>query len=217
MTHPSVSAAPDRPAGLIADALLEQVEGGRRRIVAIAGPPGSGKSTIAAEVVLRLKAAGRDAALVEMDGFHFDNAVLGQDLLPRKGAPETFDVAGLSGTLARIRADDGAVAIPVFDRALDLARAGARIVAPSHRIVVVEGNYLLLEEAPWTDLAGFFDETVLLEVSEAELRRRLLERWLHHGLDPAAALARAEGNDLVNARRVMVGSRSPDRILSTES
>jgi pantothenate kinase len=212
---PASDATPEHPAAIIAATLAERARDGARHVVAIAGPPGSGKSTIAAEVVRRLADAGRVAALVEMDGFHYDNAVLGPDILPRKGAPETFDVAGLLATLARIRADDGAVAIPVFDRDLDLARAGARLVEPAHRIVVVEGNYLLLDEAPWRGLAGFFDETVLLEVPEAELRRRLLARWLHHGLERTAALARAEGNDLVNARRVVIGSRTPDRIIST--
>jgi pantothenate kinase len=146
-----------------------------------------------------------------MDGFHLDNAVLeDRGLLPRKGAPETFDVDGFAATLARVRAAEGPVAVPVFDRSLDLARAGARIIEAGRRVIVVEGNYLLLEDAPWSGLAAQFDRTLFLRVDEAELARRLVDRWLGHGLEPAAARARAEGNDLPNARLVLARSRPAD-------
>jgi pantothenate kinase len=100
--------------------------------------------------------------------------------------------------------------VPVFDRGLDLARAGARVVAPEHAIVLVEGNYLLLDEPPWSGLAPLFDLTLLIDVPPEELRRRLVERWLRHGLDLAAAEARAEGNDMANAALVTSRSRRPD-------
>ena len=101
-----------------------------------------------------------------MDGYHFDNAVLAErGLLPRKGAPETFDVDGLARDLARIRAGARDVAVPVFDRGLDLARAGARVIRPGHALVLVEGNYLLLDAAPWSALAAFFDRTLFIEVA----------------------------------------------------
>lgn len=203
-------------AALAADIAAASGPGAQRRIVALAGPPGAGKSTFAEALVEALEALLPGlSVLVPMDGYHFDNAVLGPGLLARKGAPETFDVAGLHEALRRIRADSGTVAVPVFDRDLDLARAGARLVLPRHRVVLVEGNYLLLDEAPWDGLGIFFDETVLLDVPEAELRQRLVARWLHHGLGAEAAKARAEENDLVNARRVIAGSRHPDRVVST--
>lgn len=207
--------SPDEAAELAAEIVAGSPPGEQRRIIAVAGPPGAGKSTFADALIARLEALAPGlSVLVPMDGFHFDNAVLGSDL-PRKGAPETFDVAGLNQTLKRIRADAGPVAIPVFDRDLDLARAGARLVLPQHRIVLVEGNYLLLDESPWDGLAAYFDETVFLEVPETELQRRLVARWLHHGLDAEAAERRAAGNDLVNARRVIAGSRRADRTVST--
>lgn len=185
------------------------VNGGARRIIAIAAPPGAGKSTLAKALVRRLNAGGPVAALVPMDGFHLDNAVLeDRGLLTRKGAPETFDAAGFRGVLERIRRDDGAeVAIPRFDPRRDIAIAGAAVVVPEHRIVVCEGNYLLLKAAPWDALAALWDLTVWVEVPDTELKRRLVQRWLDHGMDPDAAEARAEGNDMRNARLIRTGSR----------
>lgn len=193
----------------LAAAIRASATGPARFVFAVAGPPGSGKSTLAGALVAALERLDPGGAvLVPMDGFHLDNAVLeARGLLARKGAPETFDVAGYHDALRRIRAGEE-VAVPVFDRTLDLARAGAAVVLPGHRVVVTEGNYLLLDRPPWTCLAGLFDRTLYLSAPEAELRARLVRRWLDHGLVPEAAEARADGNDLVNARLV-AGLRRP--------
>ncbi len=182
-------------------ALAGAVEG--RLLVALAGAPGAGKSTVAADLVARL---GPDAALVPMDGYHLDNAIL--DARGRrfeKGSPDTFDVAGFAAMLRRLKTGDEVI-IPVFDRDIDLSRGSARVVGPEARIAVVEGNYLLLRDAPWNSLAGLWDLTVFLDVPEAELERRLIARWLHYGLDPQAARHRAGANDLPNARIVVARS-----------
>ena len=84
----------------------------------------------------------------------------------------------------------------------------------SARIRIVEGNYLLLDEPGWRDLARHFDMTVFLEVPERELERRLVQRWLDHGHDAQAARARAQANDIPNARRVAAGSRPADLVLA---
>jgi pantothenate kinase len=178
-----------------------------RFIAALAGPPGSGKSTLAEALVAEL---GATARVVPMDGFHFDDAILtARGQRARKGAPETFDVAGYRHLLTRLRAEDE-VAIPVFDRSLELSRGSADLVTADHRILVTEGNYLLLDEAPWRDLAGFFDLTVMVDVPEAELDRRLCARWAHFGKTPEAARAWIDSNDMPNIRRVTRGSRPAD-------
>ena len=197
--------------GELADSILARL-GTARMIVAIAGAPGAGKSTLAEALcaALNRRRAGV-AAVMPMDGYHLDNAILdARGLRARKGSPPTFDVDGLTRDLARVRAADRPVIVPVFDRDLDLARAGAREIAPEVPVIVIEGNYLLLDQAPWRGLGPLFDLTVYVAVPEAELERRLVARWLHHGHDPAAARARALGNDIPNARLVAAGSRAAD-------
>ena len=182
-----------------------------RAIVALAGPPAAGKSTLSDVLMRRL---GTDAAILPMDGFHLDNAVLDErGLRARKGAPATFDVAGFASTLARVRRDKGAVLVPAFDRRLDLARAGAIEIAPRHRLVVVEGNYLLLDQAPWPSIARAYDGTVFLHVPETLVEERILARWRRHGLDDRAARTRALENDIPNATLVLRGSEPADLTL----
>ena len=192
----------------LADKIRRKVQNTQGRfIAALAGPPGAGKSTLAAAVV---EALGPDARVVPMDGFHFDDAILNaRGQRSRKGAPETFDVAGYRHLLSRLR-DEDEVAIPVFDRLLELSRGSADLVTKDHRILVTEGNYLLLNESPWTDLADFFDLTVMIDVPESELDRRLLERWAFFGKTPEAARAWIDGNDMPNIRRVTRGSVPAD-------
>ena len=103
--------------------------------------------------------------------------------------------------------------MPVFDRALEIARAGAEIIPAATRIVIVEGNYLLLDDAAypaWTRLASRFDVTVMLEVPRARLAERLAARWRGFGLDHAAVTVKVQGNDLVNADLIMARSRAAD-------
>ncbi|MFW2542269.1 nucleoside triphosphate hydrolase [Primorskyibacter sp. 2E107] len=185
-----------------------------RLIVAVAGAPGSGKSTLAEAVVQRLKAAGEAAVLMPMDGFHLDNRLLEtRGMLSRKGAPETFDFGGLASAISRIRAGEP-VFLPVFNRSREESIAGAAEISADTRIIVVEGNYLLLDEAPWTTLAPFWDLTVFLDVDTAELERRLVSRWIGYGYDMTIARAKAESNDLPNAQRVTEGFRGADLILT---
>lgn len=198
----------DDLATLIRDRALDQP----RLIVAIAGAPGAGKSTLAGDLAARL---GALAVVMPMDGYHLDNAVLeARGLRARKGAPETFDVAGMVRDLERLRADEPEVLVPVFDRGLDLSRAAARVIGPQARIVLVEGNYLLLDRAPWEGLASFWDLTVMVSTPEPVLRARLVQRWLVQDHDLGAAEARAEGNDLRNARIVAAESRTADVAMS---
>jgi pantothenate kinase len=197
----------------IAAAIFKRAARAERFIVAIAGPPGSGKSTLAErlhEVLPQEK-----SVVVPMDGFHFDDAVLNdRGLRPRKGAPETFDYAGFAALLKRIRAAEPEIAIPVFDRSMELSRAGAAIVGSDVKFVLVEGNYLLLDEEPWSALAGLFDFSVFVDVQRPELERRLMERWRGHGKSDDDARAWIASNDLPNIERVLARRRNADLVVS---
>jgi pantothenate kinase len=177
----------------------------RRMVVALAGAPGSGKSTLAEWLAARLNEDGTDnAAVLPMDGYHYDDRVLEvRGLRHRKGAPDTFDVAGLHHMLARLkRNEEDEIAVPVFDRDLEIARAGARLIPQTVRILIVEGNYLLLDRTPWSGLRNLFDMTVMIAVPEEILRMRLRERWAGYGLSPDQITAKLEDNDLPNGRLV---------------
>lgn len=202
--NPNIHAMAARLLGAAADK--------RRFIVALAGPPAAGKSFLSEWLCRELNGRAPDiAAVVPMDGYHFDNAILEpQQLLPVKGAPQTFDTFGLLRDLQRIHDADSVVAVPVFDRPLDLARAGARLITLEHRIVIVEGNYLLLNQAPWAELHGLFDMSIFLEVADEVLEARLIQRWLDMGQDRQGALERTRYKDMLNARLVKAASSVPD-------
>ena len=192
----------------------------RRAICAVAGAPGSGKSTLAERLVERLNQDTPGiAALLPMDGYHFDDLhLVPAGLRPRKGAPETFDVGGLRHMLVRLRAnEEDAVAVPVFDRDIEIARAGARLIPSSVRLIVCEGNYLLLDRAPWNSLRPLFDLTVMIEVPEEELRRRLTRRWEGYRLTPEEIAWKLDGNDLPNGRAVMADSAPADVVVRPEA
>ena len=187
---------------------------GKRLIVAIAGPAGSGKSTTTAALQIELLERHKlRAQIVPMDGFHYDNAVLEQrDLTERKGAPETFDIGGLEATLKRLAESDSVedVAVPVFDRDIDLSRAGAQIIDRETKVLLVEGNYLMLEKGRWSRLTQFFDMSVMINCDEPTLRKRLMRRWLDLGFTEEEATKKVETNDLPNGRRVIEESLPSD-------
>ncbi|MEO9820916.1 MAG: nucleoside triphosphate hydrolase [Paracoccaceae bacterium] len=197
---------------------LQNVPVGQRFIVGIAGAPGSGKSTLADQLVQGLNENRTDcAAAVPMDGFHLDDMVLNErGWRARKGAPHTFDVAGLDHLLGRMRRNSEAeIAIPVFDRSIEIARAGARFIPQSVDIILVEGNYLLLDQAAWSGLKQAFDLTVMISVEEDELKRRLQGRWMRHGLSPQEIEGKLEENDMPNGRLVADASHIADVILKS--
>ncbi|MBW9088193.1 nucleoside triphosphate hydrolase [Rhizobium wenxiniae] len=199
----------------IARTLIDRAGDKRRFIVAIAGPPGAGKSTLADELAVSLKTLGESAEVLPMDGFHMDNGVLQEKgLLSRKGAPETFDVRGFLDIIRAVRVAEGEVLVPVFDRSRELAIAAARIIDASKRFVLVEGNYLLLDRAPWSSLEGQFDYAILISPPVATLEERLMDRWRGYGLSEEAARAKTQDNDLKNGALVRDHCRGADIILT---
>jgi pantothenate kinase len=196
----------------VAAAIFKHAGKSKRFVVAIAGPPGAGKSTVAEQLVGLLPEGS--AAIVPMDGFHYDDAVLtAKGLRQRKGAPETFDFDGYVTLIARLRTGDQDVAIPVFDRSMELSRTAAAIVPSDVKFILTEGNYLLLDEEPWSRLAPLFDFTIFLNVPREELERRLIQRWLDHGRTPEDGRNWVNSNDLPNVDRVLARRRQADLVV----
>lgn len=187
----------------LADHIHEKREDSKRLIVAIAGAPGSGKSTVAREVARRLTQQKCPCIVVPMDGFHFDNAVLEEmGASPRKGAPDTFDVQGFIRLIKAMK-DSVDVYAPIFDRTRDIAIAAAIKVPADLPVIIVEGNYLMFDSDGWRDLTPLWDVTCRLDVPLPELRARLIQRWLSLNYTRAVATRRAEGNDIPNAQAVI--------------
>ena len=197
------------------------MQAGTRTVVGVAGPPASGKSTLAELMVETVNQSQSGpvprAVLLPMDGYHLDNRILeSRGLLARKGAPETFDAAGFCDAVAAVKSAARMTYHPKFDRQMDLAIANAVAIHPETPLVVVEGNYLLLQDDPWARLGALFDLTVFVSPSRDDLKKRLQQRWLTHGLDAETALARATSNDLPNADRILRDSAKADLHLSQD-
>ncbi len=205
----------------LADTLAEKAAtqpANARLMVGLAGPPGAGKSTCAEMLNDLLNASGRcRSSVFQMDGYHYDDGVLiARGLRARKGAPETFDVAGFRHMLGRLKANEEAeIAVPIFDRGLEIARAGARLIPRDINLLIVEGNYVLLDQEPWSSLAPMFDVTANIKVPEAVLRQRLFARWESHGIPADEIPAKVEANDLPNGVLVLAKSLKADFVLRT--
>lgn len=194
----------------LAEKILAAPQKGRRKVVAIAGPPASGKSTLAEQLAEFLTDHGTMSVVVPMDGYHLDNGILEKrGLLTRKGAPETFDALGFLRLVSELSSGKH-MFYPTFDRQRDLAVSAAGEIGGCIECALVEGNYLLLDQPVWRELLHHWDLSIKLDVPIEVLRHRLVKRWQAHGLNDRQALERAEGNDLQNAASILALSISAD-------
>lgn len=191
-------------------------ERGPRALLGIAGSPGAGKSTLAEHLVRALNGTGEPwVAHVPMDGFHLADAELDRlGRRDRKGAPDTFDAAGYAALLGRLREErDEVVYAPGFERVLEQPLAGAIAVPPRARLVVTEGNYLLLGTGPWARVRSRLDEVWFCELDEPERVRRLVARHEEFGKDHDTAVAWVLGSDQRNADLVAATRDRADLIV----
>ena len=183
----------------------------RRSILGIAGEPGAGKSTIAAELAARL-----GAALLPMDGYHLPQARLVElGRRDRMGAPDTFDVDGFVRTLRALRGP-GEVLAPAFDRDTEEAVADAIEIRPEVETVIVEGNYLLLDSGGWERVAGLLDVTVFVGVDRDIRLSRLIDRHVRFGKTPEEARAWSLGPDEANARLIAATAPRADHVITLD-
>ncbi|WP_245596602.1 nucleoside/nucleotide kinase family protein [Nocardioides alkalitolerans] len=221
------------------DALVDRVHAlagrggatGRRAVLGIIGAPGAGKSTLVDALLAALAArppAGEGAdwvAHLPLDGFHLADAQLDRlGRRDRKGAPDTFDARGYAAVLDRCRTAAHTVFVPGFERDLEQPIAAALAVLPAARVVVTEGNYLLLgasgdpahEEQGWGEAAGLVDETWYVEVPDDLRRERLVARHVRFGKTPAAAAAWVDEVDEPNARLIASGRPHADLVVDPD-
>jgi len=186
--------------GQLASEIEKLAIGRKRALIAIAGAPGSGKSTFADRLSGYL---GKKASVIPMDGFHLDNSVLeAKGLLSVKGAPQTFDCAGFARLVSGFK--EGKIQkFPIFDRALDRVIPEGGQLSEKASILLFEGNYLLCDLPGWAVLTDMWDAGIWLDVPMDILRVRLIQRWRDHGLSDREAIKRAEENDLKNAEQVL--------------
>ena len=208
---------------------------GRRALLGVVGSPGAGKSTLTEALLAALRAdppAGEGSdwvAHVPMDGFHLADVELERlGLRQAKGAPDTFDAGGYVALLARLRAWEGGAAdpadavvyAPAFERTLEQPLAGAIGVPAAARLVLTEGNYLLLDSGRWPAVRPLLDEVWFCDLDDDERLRRLVARHIRFGKAPEAARAWVAAVDepnavLIDATRRRADLVVPDAVLET--
>lgn len=203
--QPGAASAPALPA-VPAEALarvLQILQAGGRRLLGLVGAPGSGKSTLAAALLQALPPGV--AQVVPMDGYHLANSELARlGRAGRKGAPDTFDSTGYAALLRRLRHPEPGETVyaPEFRRELEEGVAGAIPVLAETRLVITEGNYLLLDQGGWAGVAALLDESWYVEVDPALRQRRLVQRHQQFGRSAQDAEAWVQGTDEPNARLI---------------
>ncbi|MBE0580037.1 nucleoside/nucleotide kinase family protein [Devosia sp.] len=200
--------------------ILELESQAHRRIaIGVTGGPGTGKSTLAAELVTMLNATHPgSAALVPMDGFHIKHAKLEEmGQTDRKGAPHTFEGADFVNFLHHLKAATGPVSGPGYSRKIEDTVENAFTIQSEVRVLIVEGNYLLLTDGPWAGVKPLLDYSVFIDVPRDLVKARLLKRHGEEGLfTEERNRAHIERNDLPNYDLVRLSQDRADVVIAMD-
>ena len=201
----------------LAESIIHRAENKPRFMLGICGYPGAGKTTLSVNLAKQINAliATEVAAVVPMDGFHLPNSVLNKlDLRALKGIPDTFDATGFVHALEELRdRTNESVYLPQFDRTIDGSIENAIEIRPNHQIVIVEGNYLLLQNSPWNQIRSILDQIIFLDTAFDIIEPRLLQRHILGGRTPDAAKAKVDETDMPNARLIGATKTLADRVI----
>ena len=187
-----------------------------RVLIGIIGKPGAGKSTLSRFLMTKLPK--EFVTVVPMDGYHLSNKVL-KDLkrADRKGAPDTFDVAGFISLIKRIRSEQTqSIYYPIFDRAIEESISAQGVVTSATKVVIIEGNYLLYDGGGWEVVNDLLDESWMVDVDDDKRIARLIQRHISYGKSPEAAKAWAKGTDEANAQLIERGRNRADFVVAID-
>eukprot|EP00029_Vermamoeba_vermiformis_P001186 TRINITY_DN11351_c0_g1_i1.p1 TRINITY_DN11351_c0_g1~~TRINITY_DN11351_c0_g1_i1.p1 ORF type:complete len:236 (+),score=38.48 TRINITY_DN11351_c0_g1_i1:40-708(+) len=208
----------------LADELVSKLNGKQRLLVGIAGVPGSGKSTAAKEISRIINEEHPNiAVVVPMDGFHYYRSEL--DAMPnpkeahdRRGAPFTFNAEKFHQLLKQIK-ETGSAKAPSFDHSVKDPKENDIVVAPENKIIIVEGNYLFLEEKTWNNITDLFDERWFVDCDIDEAMKRVFVRHVKHiGFSEEVSKQRIAGNDRPNAVMIVEKGRNrATRIIKSQA
>lgn len=207
------------PADLISNlaAKVSALADGQRYILGLTGFPASGKTTLSLELaeIINAKAQSDLAIVVPMDGFHRLNAELkAWGLWELKGIPDSFNAEAFIQLLKALREQTAtAIGCPAFDRAIEEPAENAIFVQPRHKLVIVEGNYLLLASNPWQQVKPLLDDVWYIESTLAEIKPRLVERHIKGGRSPEQATEKMNSTDLPNAKLIKTSKSMADQIV----
>ncbi|GMM50296.1 Yfh7 protein [Starmerella bacillaris] len=189
-----------------AESITSKVKG--RVLIVINGVPGAGKTTIVNKVASALNAKGIKTKVVGMDGFHYPMkqliSMIGDDAYKFRGAPYTFDAAKVVEMARLLKCSDEDIPYPTFSHAIkDPVLDG--LVQKDTRLILFEGNYLLLNDEPWDQIRTYADDTWGVMLNPNIVRKRIAQRHLDSGLVTTfeEGLAKADSNDLVNGKYII--------------
>lgn len=196
-----------------------QTKNGKRVLVAVAGVPGSGKTTLVTRLERELNAHGVKTSVLPQDGYHYYRAQLAQFADPaeafrRRGAPFTFDGARFVAAVRKVHAGE-TVLCPLFDHAKKDPVEDDIVIDGDTKVVLIEGNYVGLQEEPWGQLAELVDELWMVQAETELVRERIVKRHMASGIaaNEEEARERADGSDWQNALYIMSHTREPDVVV----